>query len=90
MQGRILKPAHLAAPQADVGAQYLRPGRGPERHRLRRDRLRPQRRRDGFETNVLVSADGRRVAVLLLNGRTADNRGDSIAVAASQRLYCAG
>jgi D-alanyl-D-alanine carboxypeptidase len=44
----------------------------------------------GYETNVFVSGDGRRVAVLLLNGRTADNHGDTVAFDALQRLYCAG
>jgi D-alanyl-D-alanine carboxypeptidase len=44
---------------------------------------------DGFETNVLVAGDGSRVAVLLVNGRTADNHGDDIAVNATNRLYCA-
>ncbi|MGZ6709702.1 MAG: serine hydrolase domain-containing protein [Solirubrobacteraceae bacterium] len=44
---------------------------------------------DGFESNVYVSGDGRRVAVLLLNGRTVGGRGDAAAVAAMQRLYCA-
>jgi hypothetical protein len=44
---------------------------------------------DGFESNVYVSKDGRRVAVLLLNGRTADNHGDAIAFHAMERLYCA-
>jgi D-alanyl-D-alanine carboxypeptidase len=44
----------------------------------------------GYESNVFVSGDGRRVAVLLLNGRTADNHGDDVAFAAMQRLYCAG
>lgn len=34
---------------------------------------------DGFETNVYVAGDGSRVAVLLLNGRTADDHGDDIA-----------
>ena len=44
---------------------------------------------DGFETNVYVSGDGSRVAVLLLNGRTADGSGDDTAFRAMNRLYCA-
>jgi NAD(P)H-hydrate repair Nnr-like enzyme with NAD(P)H-hydrate epimerase domain len=44
---------------------------------------------DGFETNVFVSGDGWRVAVLLLNGRTAGGRGDMVAQDAMRRLYCA-
>jgi D-alanyl-D-alanine carboxypeptidase len=44
---------------------------------------------DGFETNVYVAGDGSRVAVLLLNGRTADGHGDDVALRAMNRLYCA-
>jgi D-alanyl-D-alanine carboxypeptidase len=44
---------------------------------------------DGFETNVYVSANGKRVTVLLLNGRTADDSGDRVAYDAMQSLYCA-
>ena len=44
---------------------------------------------DGFETNVFVSGDGNRVAVLLLNGRTDDDRGDLVGYEAMRRLYCA-
>ena len=40
----------------------------------------------GYKTNVWVSADGSRVAVLLLNGRAAG--GDAAAQAALARLYC--
>ena len=41
-----------------------------------------------FTSDVLVSPDGLRVAVLLLNGHTADGHGDAIAHAATVRLYC--
>ena len=41
-----------------------------------------------FKTNVWVSGDGRRVAVLLLNGR-GDAAADARAGAAMARLYCA-
>jgi len=44
---------------------------------------------DGFEANVFVSGTGKRVAVLLLNGRTADDSGDETAFQAMNRLYCA-
>ena len=44
---------------------------------------------DGFETNVSVAGHGSCVAVLLLNGRTADDRGDDVAFKAMNRLYCA-
>jgi D-alanyl-D-alanine carboxypeptidase len=43
----------------------------------------------GFKTDVWVSGDGSRVAVLLLNGRSSDN-GDLRAGAAMRELYCKG
>ena len=43
----------------------------------------------GFKTDVLVSADGKRVAVLLMNGR-AGSTGDQEAHRAVWQLYCAG
>ena len=42
-----------------------------------------------FKTSVFVSGDGTRVAVLLLNGDTVDNRADVAAYSAARRLYCA-
>jgi D-alanyl-D-alanine carboxypeptidase len=42
-----------------------------------------------FESNVYVSGDGRRVAVLLLNGRTESGVGDVRAREAMRSLYCA-
>ena len=46
---------------------------------------------DGYETNVYVSGDGTRVAVLLLNGRKASSAsGDALALAALSELFCAG
>ena len=45
---------------------------------------------DGYETNVSVSGDGSRVAVLLLNGRKASSTsGDATALAALREFYCA-
>ena len=43
----------------------------------------------GFKTDVLVSADGKRVAVLLMNGR-AGSAGDEQAHRAIWQLYCGG
>jgi D-alanyl-D-alanine carboxypeptidase len=44
---------------------------------------------DGYKTNVWVSPDGRRVVVLLLNGRMADQAtGDLRAAQALDQLYC--
>lgn len=45
---------------------------------------------DAFTTHVVVSGDGRRVAVLLLNGRTPDGYGDELARGTARRLFCAG
>jgi D-alanyl-D-alanine carboxypeptidase len=42
----------------------------------------------GFKTSVLVSRDGARVAVLLLNGNTRDGRADAAAFRAAERLFC--
>ncbi len=42
-----------------------------------------------FTTSVYVSGDGRRVAVLLLNGHTTDAGSDIAAKAAMRRLFCA-
>jgi D-alanyl-D-alanine carboxypeptidase len=44
---------------------------------------------DAYKTNILVSGDGSRVTVLLLNGRTASGSGDETAAGAALRLYCA-
>jgi D-alanyl-D-alanine carboxypeptidase len=45
---------------------------------------------EGYKTNVWVSSDGRRVVVLLLNGRTANPAtGDLRAAQALDELYCA-
>ena len=44
---------------------------------------------DAYKTNVLVNDDGSSVAVPLLNGRTANGRGDETAAAAALGLYCA-
>jgi D-alanyl-D-alanine carboxypeptidase len=44
---------------------------------------------EGYKTNVWVSSDGRRVVVLLLNGRMADSdAGDRRAAQALDELYC--
>ncbi len=44
---------------------------------------------EGYESNVFVSTNGDRVAVLLLNGRTLDDLGDNTAHDAMTLLYCA-
>ena len=42
-----------------------------------------------FTTSVIVSGDGARVAVLLLNGRAPDGYGDELARDVVRRLFCA-
>jgi len=42
----------------------------------------------GYKTNVWVSGDGTRVAVLLLNGRLDGGGSDAAAQRALERLYC--
>jgi D-alanyl-D-alanine carboxypeptidase len=44
---------------------------------------------DGFKSAVVYAVDGSRVAVLLLNGRTAGETGFARAAAAASELYCA-
>ena len=45
---------------------------------------------DGFKSDVVYAADGSRVAVLLLTGRTASETGFARAAEAASSLYCAG
>lgn len=42
-----------------------------------------------YSSSAIVSEDGSRVAVLLLNGRTNDSSGDAVYPAAAARLFCA-
>jgi D-alanyl-D-alanine carboxypeptidase len=44
---------------------------------------------DGFKSDVVYAADGSRIAVLLLNGRTPGETGFARAAAAAGDLYCA-
>jgi D-alanyl-D-alanine carboxypeptidase len=44
---------------------------------------------NAYKSNILVDDNGRRVAVLLLNGRTVSSNGDPTAAAAAFGLYCA-
>lgn len=89
MQGRILKPAQLAALKRTSTHGTYALGVGLNSTGCGSIALGHNGGGEGFETNVLVSPDGRRVAVLLLNGRTDNEIGDGIAVETVQRLYCA-
>jgi hypothetical protein len=44
---------------------------------------------DAYKTDVLVNADGSRVAVLLLNARRYDGRDDMTALRTTMAFYCA-
>jgi len=87
MQGRLLQPAALNALKNGAGNSYglgitINPSGCAGIAYGHNGGL------AGYETNVLVSGTGDRVAVLLLNGRTADDSGDSTAFDAMNRLYC--
>jgi D-alanyl-D-alanine carboxypeptidase len=96
MRGRLLPPAELTAMLTPTAASAASYGLGIE--------LVPTRCGAAYahggssfasRTRVLVSRDGRRVAVLLLNGHvllrnlTPDPRADDAVDAAAERLFCA-
>ena len=92
MQGKLLGSAELTAmktPASTIGSDYAlglivkRSGCGGTVYTHNGGGA-------GFKTSVFVSGDGKRVAVLLLNGNTLDNRADTIASAAANQLYCDG
>jgi D-alanyl-D-alanine carboxypeptidase len=90
MQGRIVGPKRLAEIKAPSAATSYGLGTGINPSGCAGIGYNHNGGGSGYETNVFVSGDGRRVAVLLLNGRTVDNHGDEVAFEAMQRLYCAG
>ena len=90
MKGELLKPAQLTAlktPTAASGDYGL--GTGVDPTGCAGIAYGHNGGGDGFESNVFVSGDGTRVAVLLLNGRPLDGHGDGVAFEAMRRLYCA-
>jgi D-alanyl-D-alanine carboxypeptidase len=95
MRGRLIKPAQLAALKTPSTASLHTPGQNP--YALGTSIIRTgcghgynhEGGGSGFDTGVIVSPHGDRVAVLLLNGRTADDHGDLIALETLQSLYCA-
>ena len=89
MGGRILTPAQLAELKRPSSVTRYGLGTGIDDSGCAGTVYGHNGGGDGFETNVFVSGDGRRVAVLLLNGRTADDHGDAVAFQAMRRLYCA-
>jgi len=92
MQGKLLGSAELAAmktPSSAIGSDYAlgfivkRSGCGGTVYTHNGGGA-------GFKTSVFVSGDGKRVAVLLLNGNTLDSRADTVASVAANQLYCDG
>jgi D-alanyl-D-alanine carboxypeptidase len=82
MRGRLLDPAMLAAMKRDAfwsGGEETGCGTAYGHSGAG----------PGFKTNVWVSGDGSRLAVLLLNGRAGDF-GDALAASALRDLYCRG
>jgi D-alanyl-D-alanine carboxypeptidase len=91
MQGKLLKPAQLAAlktvaPPAQAGLYGL--GTGVDPSGCAGTAYGHNGGGAGFSTSVFVSGDGARVAVLLLNGRASDNGSDGAVYAAMNALYC--
>jgi D-alanyl-D-alanine carboxypeptidase len=90
MQGKLLPPAELLAletPSAASGGYGL--GMGIDGSGCAGVAYGHEGAGAGFSTSVFVSGDGRRVAVLLLNGHTGDGRSDTATQTALDRLYCA-
>jgi D-alanyl-D-alanine carboxypeptidase len=84
MQGRLLGPAALAGMRTgDFWTEADTPSCGGSAYGH-------SGAGEGYKTNVWVSGDGRRVVVLLLDGRMADQAsGDQRAAQALDQLYCA-
>ena len=89
MRGALLGPAQLAALKQPSAYSNYGLGTGIDKSGCAGITYGHNGGGDGFETNVFVSGNGDRVAVLLLNGRTADTSGDAIAFKAMNKLYCA-
>ena len=91
MQGKLLKPAQLAAlktvaPAATAGLYGL--GTGVDQSGCAGTAYGHNGGGSGFASSVFVSGDGSRVAVLLLNGRAAGNPRDVDVYDAMNKLYC--
>jgi D-alanyl-D-alanine carboxypeptidase len=93
MQGKLLKPAQLAAlksvaPAAEAGLYGL--GTAVDPSGCAGTAYGHNGGGAGFSTSVFVSGDGKRVAVLQLNGRASDNSSDEAVHGAMNALYCKG
>ena len=90
MRGKVVGPRQLAALKTPSTLSNYGLGTGVDQSGCGGTTYGHNGGGDGFESNVYVSGDGRRVAVLLLNGRAPDSGGDDIAFAAMRKMYCAG
>lgn len=88
MRGKLLHPAELAELKKPSKLSNYGLGTGIDKSGCAGIAFGHNGGMDGFESNVFVSGNGNRVAVLLLNGRTADNHGDAMAFDTMNRLYC--
>jgi D-alanyl-D-alanine carboxypeptidase len=91
MQGKLLKPAQLTAlttvtPAAAAGLYGL--GTGVDPSGCAGTAYGHNGGGLAFSSSVFVSKDGKRVAVLLVNGRAADSSSDTAVYAAMHELYC--
>ena len=95
MRGRILQPAQLAALTTPYLANYaLGTGVGPDGCGGAQTADSHNGGGNGYMSSVQVSPDGRRVAIVLINGyyssqMAQDNTGETIRTA-MQRMYCSG
>jgi D-alanyl-D-alanine carboxypeptidase len=89
MRGVLLGPAELAALKKPSRYSNYALGTGVDQTGCAGIAYGHNGGGDGFETNVFVSGNGDRVAVILLNGRTSDSSGDAVAFRAMSSLYCA-
>ena len=89
MRGKIVGPRQLAALKTPSGDSGYGLGTGVDARGCAGMVYGHNGGGDGFESNVYVSGDGRRVAVLLLNGRAPASGGDDRASSAMRAMYCA-
>ena len=88
MQGKLLKPAELAAMKTVSPAASYGLGTTVEPSGCAGTVYGHNGGGAAFSTSVFVSGDGTRVAVLLVNARAADTSSDAAVHAAMNKLYC--
>ncbi len=88
MQGKLLKPAQLAAMKTVSPAASYGLGTTVEPSGCAGSVYGHNGGGAAFSTSVFVSGDGTRVAVLFVNARAADTSSDAAVHAAMNKLYC--